>query len=49
MFITTLVIDQDEAILAFPANITEHILTTSMDIYIALTLEKMIMRDTLKT
>lgn len=49
MFVTTLVIDQDEAIFAFPANITEHILTTSMDINIALTLEKMIMRDTLQT
>lgn len=49
MLITTLVIDQDEAIFAFPANITEHILTTSMDINIALTLEKMIMRDTLQT
>lgn len=49
MLVTTLVIDQDEAILTFPANITEHILATSMDINIALTLEKMIVRDTLKT
>jgi hypothetical protein len=49
MFIAALIINKNESLLTFSTNITKHILTTPMDINVALTFEEMVMRNTLKT
>lgn len=46
MLVAAFVIDQDEAGLTFSANVSEHIMATSVNVDVALTLEQMVMRDT---
>ena len=49
MFITAFIVDEDEACIALAADISEHVHAASVNVDVALTLEQMVMGDTLKT
>ncbi len=48
MFVTTFIINKNKSLFAFSANVTKNILTTTMDINIALTFKQVIMWNTFK-
>lgn len=48
MLIAAFVIDQDETGLAFPTDVSEHVMAASVDVDVALTLEQMIVGHTFK-
>lgn len=48
VLIAALVVDKNESGLAFPADIAEHIKAAAVDVNVALSLKKMIVRNTLK-